>query len=235
LIFRNTTPGQKRLSRLIVRQTSPPRILSAKACGICGCWPDSLTAQPLRPDGSVLDQPGYDERTGIFYDPRGVKFPEIPERPTRDDAVLAIKDIKALIRDFPFVDDASRSVAISGILTALIRRSIPHAPLHSFSAPVAGSGKSKLVDVASMHANGHRAPVVSPGSTPEEMEKQLGSMLIAGDRLISFDNCEKPLGGPLLCQCLTQPFVKPPLLGKSENPDVPSDAIYFATGKISFC
>jgi hypothetical protein len=185
----------------------------------------------LRPDGSVLDQPGYDESTGILYDPRGVKFPEIPKRPTRDDAVAAIYDLKALIRDFPFVDDADRSVAISGVLTALIRRSIPHAPLHSFSAPVAGSGKSKLVDVASMHANGHRAPVVSPGSTPEEMEKQLGSMLIAGDRLISFDNCEKPLGGPLLCQCLTQPFVKPRLLGKSENPDVPSDAVYFATGQ----
>ena len=82
-----------------------------------------------------------------------------------------------------------------------------------------------------MHANGHRAPVVAPGSTPEEMEKQLGSMLLAGDGLINFDNCEKALGGPLLCQCLTQPVVKPRILGKSENPDVPSNATFFATGQ----
>jgi hypothetical protein len=185
----------------------------------------------LRLDGSILDQPGYDQSTGIYYDPRSLRFPEIPLKPTRDDAMAALNRLKDLIKDFPFVDDASRSVALSGFLTVLIRLSLPHAPLHGFSAPIAGSGKSKLVDTSSMFSNGHRAPVVAPGSSIEEMDKQLGAMLLAGDDLISFDNCEKGLGGSLLCQCLTQPIVKPRILGKSENPDVPSNATFFATGQ----
>src|SRR5262249_50701347 len=161
--------------------------------------------------------------TGILYTPRTV-YPPIPEYPTKDDALRAVGKLKSLISEFPFVDDASRSVTLSGILTAAIRRSLPSAPLHAFSAPTAGSGKSKLVNIASMIASGHEAPVVAQGATEEEMEKRLGSMLLAGDALISFDNCEYDLGGVFLCQCLTQPIVKPRILGKSETPNIPSNA-----------
>jgi hypothetical protein len=40
-----------------------------------------------------------------------------------------------LVSTFPFTGDASRAVALSGILTAVIRSSIPIAPLHAFTAP----------------------------------------------------------------------------------------------------
>ena len=46
-------------------------------------------APTLRPDGSILDQPGYDAATGILYDPRGVTYPPIPATPTKPDAALA--------------------------------------------------------------------------------------------------------------------------------------------------
>lgn len=36
-----------------------------------------IHAPTLRADGSLLDQPGYDEATGLIYDPRGVQFPAI--------------------------------------------------------------------------------------------------------------------------------------------------------------
>ena len=93
-----------------------------------------------------------------------------------------------------------------------------------------GSGKSKLVDIASMIATGHEAPVISQGRTEEEMEKRLGAALIAGDTLISFDNCEQPLGGELLCQALTQPVLKIRILGKSVIVAVPTNAMFAATG-----
>src|SRR4051794_40004576 len=93
-----------------------------------------------------------------------------------------------------------------------------------------GTGKSKLVDIASMIATGHEAPVLSQGKTEEEMEKRLGAALIAGDALISFDNCEQPLGGELLCQALTQPTLKIRILGKSMLVSLPTDALFCATG-----
>jgi putative DNA primase/helicase len=55
-------------------------------------------------------------------------------------------------------------------------------------------------------------------------------MLLAGDTMISFDNCDSGLGGVFLCQCLTQRVVKPRVLGKSLTPNVLSNAAIFATG-----
>jgi putative DNA primase/helicase len=138
--------------------------------------------------------------------------------------------LRDLIGTFPFVDDADRAVALSGILTAVIRRSLPTSPLHGFNAPTAGSGKSMLVDIGSVISAGRLAAVIAQGKTEEEMEKRLGASLLAGDPLISIDNCDSPLGGELLCQALTQPTLKVRILGKSLNAEVPSNAAIYATG-----
>ncbi len=102
--------------------------------------------------------------------------------------------------------------------------------MHAFSAPTAGSGKSKLVDLASLIATGHEARVISQGRTEEELEKRLGALLLAGDRVIAIDNYEAPLGGEFLCCALTQPVVRARTLGRSEAPELSADAFITATG-----
>jgi putative DNA primase/helicase len=189
-----------------------------------------INAPTLRRDGTILDRPGYDAASGLLFDPGNVAFPVLPAEPTRDDAIAALKVLDDLVETFPFVDAADRSVALSAILTALGRKAIDTAPLHAFTAPTAGSGKSMLVDLASIIATGHPAPVLAQGKTEEEMEKRLGSALLAGDAIVAIDNCELPLGGELLCQALTQTSVKVRVLGRSETPTLPSDALMTATG-----
>jgi hypothetical protein len=189
-----------------------------------------INCPTLRPDGSILDVPGYDAATGLLFDPQGAIFPRLTPEPDRREAMLALGYLRDIIATFPFVSDADRAVAFSAILTAVVRRSLPTAPLHGFNAPTAGSGKSMLVDIASMIAAGRPAAVIAQGQTEEEMEKRLGAALIAGDPLISIDNCESPLGGELLCQALTQPTLKVRVLGKSLNAEVPSNAAMYATG-----
>lgn len=189
-----------------------------------------INAPTLREDGSILDQPGYDAQTGLLFDPQGERFPLLPREPDRDTAVRALAFLRDLIGSFPFVTPADRSVALSAILTTLIRRSLPTAPLHGFNAPTAGTGKSMLVDIASMIATARPAPVIAQGKTEEEMEKRLGAALIAGDVLIAIDNCEEPLGGELICQAMTQTSLKVRILGTSLNAEVPSNATMFATG-----
>jgi hypothetical protein len=189
-----------------------------------------ITCPTLRADGSILDLPGYDAQTGLLFDPHDCCFPSIPREPDRDTGLRALGFLKDLISTFPFVGDADRAVAISAILTALIRRSLSTAPLHGFNAPTAGTGKSMLVDLASIIATSRPAPVIAQGKSEEEMEKRLGAALIAGDVLIAIDNCEEPLGGELLCQCMTQTSLKVRILGKSLNAEVPSNAAIFATG-----
>jgi hypothetical protein len=189
-----------------------------------------IISPTLRPDGTILDLPGYDTETGLLFDPKGCRFPVIPRDPDRAMALRALGFLKNLISTFPFVSEADRAVALSAILTALIRRSLPTAPLHGFNAPTAGTGKSMLVDLAASIATSRPAPVVAQGKSEEEMEKRLGASLIAGDTIIAIDNCEEPLGGELLCQTMTQTSLKVRILGKSINAEVPSNSAVFATG-----
>lgn len=212
-----------------------PKVVAETYLERVGLWQlPPLTAivncPTMRPDGSILELGGYDVPTGILYDSCGIVFPPVPAEPTIDDARAALALVKSLVREFPFVDASGLSVALSGILTAMVRRSLPTAPLHAFDAPTVGTGKSKLVDVASMFISGHEAAVITPGKTEEELEKRLGSMLLAGDAVISFDNCSVPLGGDFLCACLTQPIVRARILGKSETPSLLSNAAMFGTG-----
>jgi hypothetical protein len=189
-----------------------------------------INCPTLRADGSILDLPCYDAQTGLLFDPQDVTFPALPRDPDRDMALRALAYIKDLISTFPFVTEGDRAVALSAILTALVRRSLPTAPLHGFNAPTAGTGKSMLVDLVSLIATARPAPVIAQGKSEEEMEKRLGAALIAGDVLIAIDNCEEPLGGELLCQTMTQTSLKVRILGKSVNAEVPSNAAIFATG-----
>jgi putative DNA primase/helicase len=181
-------------------------------------------------DGRLLDQPGYDKATGILYDPGGVAFPRVPDFPTRAVAEAALKRILRLIETFRFVSDDDRAVALSLIFTAVARRGLPFAPLHGLDAPVAGSGKSKIVDIACVLATGHEAGVIAQGETREETEKRLSTLLMRGDPIIAIDNCELALEGALLNQALTQHWVELRILGFSKSITAQTTSVFAATG-----
>ncbi|MDO3558278.1 toprim domain-containing protein [Ralstonia pseudosolanacearum] len=189
-----------------------------------------VNAPTLRPDGSILDRPGFDETTGLLLEAGSFAFDPIPDRPTKDDAAKALARLDSLFDTFPFVTATDRSVALSAVLTACIRRSLPTAPMHAFSAPAAGSGKSMLVDIAAIIACGRQAAVLSQGRDESEAEKRIGAALLAGDQVLSLDNCTLPLDGDLLCQVHTQPTVRLRPLGGSKLQDAPTNVAMFATG-----
>src|SRR5262249_32006656 len=141
----------------------------------------------LRPDGSILSEPGYDPATGlILVDPP--TLPAMVDQPSRADALAALETLDALLDEFAFVDPASRSVALSAMLTAVARGAYPVAPMHVARAPTPGSGKSYLFDIVSAIAAGQPCHVIAAGRKEEETEKRLSACLLCGYSLISIDN-----------------------------------------------
>jgi hypothetical protein len=191
-----------------------------------------VTAPTLRHDGSILQLPGYDERSRTVFEPNGVCFPPIPEWPTKREALAALGKLKELIAGYEFAG-AGRSVALSCILTAVVRSALPSSPGHGFDAPVAGSGKTKLFDIASVIATGHQAPALAAMSgrgADEELYKQLAASILAGDRMILLDNVEIVLNLPLLCQVLTETKVNVRVFGRLKNVVSACTAMVGATG-----
>lgn len=188
-----------------------------------------ITTPTLRPDGTILSEPGYDEATQLLLlDPPAM--PDIPPRPSKAIATSALKFLDALLDEFPFVDAASRSVALSALITPVVRGAISVAPMHVTKAPVAGSGKSYIIDLASAINSGERAPVTNAGKTEEEMEKRLVGALLSGQTFISVDNVNGDLGGDFLCQLIERPVVAARPLGQSTLVKIDNRASCFATG-----
>jgi hypothetical protein len=190
----------------------------------------AITGTPyLRHDGSLYDVPGYDPVTGLLYKP-DCEFDQIPERPTRSDAIAALGMFNELLAGFPFVAGADKAVALSAILTALDRHNMPTAPLHGFTATAAGTGKSKLADIVSILATGRPAAVKSQPEGEDELEKRLGAELLQGASIVCIDNCEHTLQSAFLCEMLTQLTVSIRVLGQSKNVNVSTAATVMATG-----
>jgi putative DNA primase/helicase len=207
-------------TKAIVPINCPPQIADAymKRKGRWALRPLTgiANAPTLRPDGSLLDQPGYDPATGLLYIPQpGVVFPAIPENPTRADALDALAALDELICKYPFVSPEARSVAIAAILTAVIRRMLPTAPGFGFTSPVPGSGKGLLCDTIAYLAHGRQPSSLTQGSE-EETEKRISSALMRGDPVISIDNITEPVTGAKLLSVLTQQFADLRPLGTSK-------------------
>lgn len=190
-----------------------------------------VSAPTLRPDGSLLDKPGYDPATGLLFEPQGVAFPAIPEQPTRQQADTALAFIfDEVLSGFPFAAAHDRSAAISAILTALIRPMLKSAPLHGVDAPLAGTGKSLLADVVSLISTGSSSTIMAFTSDPDEMRKRLLSVLLQGDAVINLDNVQEPIQGDALCSVLTQETFSDRLLGVNRTATAPTCCTWLATG-----
>lgn len=189
-----------------------------------------IATPTMRPDGSLLVEQGYDLATRLLLiEPP--PMPAIPDEPTRDDALEALALLEDLISESPFDDEPSRSVALSGLITPVVRGAFPVAPMHVSSAPVAGSGKSFLWDLAAGISTGQqRMPVIAAGNE-EETAKRLTGVMLTGQPLISIDNVNGEIKGDFLCQAIEQHFLDIRPLGRSEIVRIQTGGVtIYATG-----
>jgi putative DNA primase/helicase len=202
----------------------PPRPVVEQIAEMAGEWPfpvlSGVIGTPtMRGDGSLLLDEGYDERTGLVL-LGAPALPAIPTRPTREDAEGALLLLDGLLDEFPFKDggkaqSVDRAVALSELLTPVLRGAMPTAPMHLANAPQPGTGKSYLADLASCIATGERCAVVAFSPNPEETEKRMNGSALSGHPILALDNASGTIEGDLLCQLTERPLLQLRPLGTS--------------------
>jgi hypothetical protein len=197
-----------------------------------------VEAPTMRPDGSLLTTPGYDDETGLLYLPSG-EFPPIPDNPDQFQAMTAAADLLAVVNDFPFPSDEHgvshhRHAYLAALLTPLVRPAIEGpCPVFLLDANVPGTGKNLLCDVIGTLATGRQIARSRYTPDDDEMEKRLLAIALAGDPLVLFD--EVPAGfsignGPLNA-ALTAMSCSGRILGESRwAKDIPLKSVFFACG-----
>jgi putative DNA primase/helicase len=196
-------------------------------------------APTMRPDGSIITERGYDAETGIYL--AGDLRLDIPETPTLGDAVTARNLLLDVICDFPFAGDpddelenveVGKSVWLSGLLSTAARPVIGGpVPMHIIEASMRGSGKSKLVDAASIINTGRSASRMIYVDSNEEMDKRISSLALAGDSSVLIDNIIGEFGCPSLDAALTSTLYRGRVLGNLEmTPHMPMNIVWWGTG-----
>ncbi|MBF0262564.1 MAG: hypothetical protein HQL97_12120 [Magnetococcales bacterium] len=213
----------------------PPLNVVRSILANSGNWPFNpltgiITSPTLRLDGSILDKPGYDIETGLFFDPGNVKFPQIKENPTRDDAEQSLSRIKRVISGFSFVSREDQSVALAAILTGIIRQTLPTAPLFGYSAPKMASGKTLLANTTALIVTGKHAATITHVVDPSEEKKRILSLLMRGCQIALIDNISKPFESDTMCSILSERTFTDRILGESRDVTVDTGCLWLATG-----
>ena len=195
----------------------------------------TISAPILRLDGSVFRTAGYDKESGLYLLGAG-DWPEIPDEPSRDDALEAADVLLEPFSQFPFVgstEDAENenvSVLLAMILTAIERRLLPCAPGFAITAPEAGTGKSLLASGPCIIATGVDPPATEIGGDEEEIRKAVTAVLWHGAPCVRFDNREGAITSSALCIALTEPSFQARVLGESRMVTLPTNVMVSITG-----
>lgn len=240
--------GEHQMRALLVdhsvtfRETRDGRRLALPTAATCRTllaftsWPG---VQPLvgvvrtpvvRPDGSVLQNPGYDDATGLYL-AATVDVPQVPDKPAPRE-VEAAKHLllNKMLTDFPWVEDADRANYLGLLLTPLLR---PYArclaPLGVITAPERGSGKSLLSDLLRYIFGAEVRPWPA---TDEEMRKGITGVLRETAPVVVYDNIPATavVDHPSFASLLTNAEWTDRVLGASQNITLRNDRMWLING-----
>ncbi|MEU5549225.1 hypothetical protein ABZ738_05600 [Micromonospora sp. NPDC047793] len=185
----------------------------------------------VRPDGSLLEAPGYDPATGLLHLPEpGLIVPRVPDEPTDSDVRDAVKLLLEMIDGFPFVSAHYRANYLGALLTPLLRALTPPPyKLHAIEAHQPGSGKTLLANLARMiHGGVFRAEMPEDDT---ELRKQITAILsITTGPVVVLDNVSGALKSSTLAGLLTTDLWDDRPLGSTAWTRSTNDRLWTVTG-----
>ncbi|MDA8584984.1 hypothetical protein N9L47_01810 [Rhodobacteraceae bacterium] len=210
-----------------------------------------ITAPVFSEDCDLINSPGFNEKTGIFYaKPMDLKIPTVPRNVTSSDVDEAKRILtEELLGDFE-LDGVSRDALLKaalgsdpstpppasflnavGLLVEQFVRPMIKGPLmlNLITKTVNGSGGGLLSNAIGYIVDGR------PSSRPmanneEERRKAITSALRSGTRMICWDNVTGDLSSAALASVTTEPIWNDRILGRSSEASIPVTSSFVIVG-----
>ena len=214
--------------------TPPPAILSAALAP--KEWPNLrplygiVGAPVLRPDGTLLQAPGYDRDTGLYLAAK-VPLKPVPASPSNRQVEAAREFLLTkFLRDFPWVTSADKANYVGLLVTPILRSYLRTlVPFGVVTATTPSSGKTILTCGLGM-LYGQR--VLTWTHSDEELRKAITSVLGDPVGTVIFDNLAEGtvIDSPVLARLITDRTWADRLLGKNVTAAFANDRVWTATG-----
>ena len=187
-------------------------------------------APVLRPDGTLLQAPGYDPDTSLYLASK-VPLGPVPDDPTADQVKEARQFLlSSFLGDFPWVSEADKANYVGLLVTPILRSYLRTLiPFGVVTSTMPGSGKTILTCGLGM-LYGQR--VLTWTHSDEELRKAITSVLADPVGTIIFDNLAEGtvIDSPVLARLITDRTWADRLLGKNATAAFANDRVWTATG-----
>lgn len=220
----------------VIHVSASPAVATCKAVLTETRWPDvpplvNLVGAPvLRPDGTILQDHGYDPATRLYHAPQ-IAIPRVPDYPDIVDVQRAQRFVLTLVLgDFPWATPADLANYLALLISPILRPYIGGVmPLGAISAADRGSGKTLLADIIGSLYGATVRPWVSDD---DELRKAITSTLMSSNAVVVFDNVGEydTVDTPSLAKLLTSPVWDDRILGRSEEARLVNDRLWLVTG-----
>jgi len=183
------------------------------------------------PDGTLSTTRGYQPDTMVWLHISGCHIPDIPEKPTDEDLIIARTLLDELLIDFPFESPSSKAQVVGMMLLPLVRELIDGpTPLHMLTAPTPRTGKSLLNELTSVILTGQPPRLSTPPRNEEEWRKFLLAMILSGAAHVTLDNLSAKLDSGAFAELLMSKVHTDRILGVSQLGSGFNRALWVATG-----
>ncbi|WP_178861268.1 hypothetical protein [Thiomicrorhabdus cannonii] len=193
-----------------------------------------ISAPVLRKDGSLLRNPGYDSKTGLFLTEYCVKDFNVPDVLTQKEISCALKEVMFPFKDFTFANDLDKELLLTALLSAIMRPVLATSPGFAIDAPYQASGKTLLATaIASLMYPETESPSVLPyiaSKSDDENRKRLFAELLRGVKTIILDNVVGQFDSPALAAAMTSSSLTDRVLGESQTKTLPVNLLFLMTG-----
>lgn len=173
------------------------------------------------PSGRLIDRPGYDEETCLYFAlPRDADL-IVPTKPTADDVRAALTVLVGPWRAYSFTSGDDAAGLLSGVLASVCRPVLELCPAYLLDASSPGAGKTKAATALGAVVEGRR-PAVTPfagTTTDDELRKRFVAGAIDGARFVCIDNVVGYFKSSVLAAVLTTGRISDRILGQSRTVD----------------
>lgn len=220
-----------------VRKAYAPPITTLRAVIKSNYWPGlpplaGIIGTPtLRPDGSLIQEPGYDKATGLYLQPT-IQVPRVPDS-ISDEQVRESRDFvfRKVFGEFCWVSPGDFANYMALLVSPMLRPYIKSTtPFGMFSATTPGSGKTNLTDAIGLTYG--QSSQVLPSRT-EELQKKITSILVGNSSpVVVFDNLKEgtSISSEILATLVTKDTWDDRILGASRNVEAAQDRLWLASG-----
>lgn len=189
-----------------------------------------ISTPVLRPNGTLLQTPGYDPATSLLLASNHHLDP-VPEAPSPEQVRAAREFLLGqFLRDFPWRGPADKANYLGLLVTPIIRpytRAL--SPFAVIEATMPGSGKSILTGCVGLLVG---QKVLGWAETDKELRLQITSVLADQVGVVVWDNLEEgtEIKSPVLARLLTEHTWTDRLLTTNTAATYANDRLWLATG-----